>query len=113
MICGQHKLFDSYLVFDFDRYIGDDSERLEFNSKLIEQIKKYRLEIANCKSELESLLPDAGKSASIDARILELDSKLEKSIYGNAAISLPIKKGFTAEKINELISKIDSLIEGE
>ena len=108
-----HELFDSYLVFDFDRYIGDDQERIEFNSKLIEQIKKYRIEIENCKSELENLLPRAGESASIDTRILELDSQLERSIYGNAAISLPIKKDFTAEKINELISKIDSLIEGE
>lgn len=108
-----HELFDSYLVFDFDRYIGDDKERIEFNSKLIEQIKKYRIEMENCKSELESLLPKAGESASIDARILELDSQLERSIYGNAAIALPIKKDFTAEKINELISKIDSLIEGE
>lgn len=108
-----HELFDSYLVFDFDRYIGDDKERIEFNSKLIEQIKKYRIEMANCRSELESLLPKAGGSASIDARIIELDSQLERSVYGNAAISLPIKKDFAAEKINELISKIDSLIEGE
>lgn len=108
-----HELFDSYLVFDFDRYIGDDKERIELNSKLIEQIKKYRIELANCRAELESLLLRAGESASIDARILELDSQLERSIYGNAAISLPIKKDFTAEKINELISKIDSLIEGE
>lgn len=87
-----HELFDSYLVFDFDRYIGDDKERIEFNSKLIEQIKKYRIEMATCKSELESLLPRAGESASIDARILELDSQLERSVYGNAAIALPIKK---------------------
>lgn len=107
------ELFDSYLVFDFDRYIRDDQERIEFNSKLIEQIKKYRIEMENCKSELEGLLPRAGESASIDARILELDSLLERSIYGNAAIALPIKKDFTAEKINELILKIDSLIEGE
>lgn len=108
-----HELFDSYLVFDFDRYIGDDKERIEFNSKLIEQIKKYRIEMATCKSELESLLPRAGESASIDAQILELDSQLERSVYGNAAVALPIKKDFTAKKINELISKIDSLIEGE
>ena len=87
-----HELFDSYLVFDFDRYIGDDKERIEFNSKLIEQIKKYRIEMATCKSELESLLPRAGESASIDARILELDSQLERSVYGNAAIALPIKR---------------------
>lgn len=108
-----HELFDSYLVFDFDRYIGDDKERIEFNSKLIEQIKKHRAEMANWKVELESLIPRAGESASIDERILDLDSRLEKSVYGNAAISLPVKEGFTAERINELISKIDSLIESE
>lgn len=108
-----HELFDSYLVFDFDRYIGDDKERIEFNSKLIEQIKKHRAEMVNWKVELESLIPHAGESASIDERILDLDFRLEKSIYGNAAISLPVKKGFTAERINELISKIDSLIESE
>ena len=108
-----HELFDSYLVFDFDRYIGDDQERIEFNSKLIEQIKKYRIELKTWKEELEYLLPRAGESASIDERILELDSRLEKSFYGTASIPLPVKRDFTAEKINELISKIDLLIEGE
>lgn len=108
-----HELFDSYLVFDFDRYIGEDQERIELNSKLIEQIKKYHNEIESWKKELEEQLPHAGESATIDERILELDSLLEKSIDGRATISLPIKRDFTAERINELISKIDSLIEGE
>lgn len=108
-----HELFDSYLVFDFDRYISDDRERIELNSKLIEQIKKHRIELENWKKELEDLLPHAGESAIIDERILELDSRLEKSIDGRGAISLPVKRDFTAEKIDELISKIDSLIEGE
>lgn len=34
-----HELFDSYLVFDFDRYIGDDKERIEFNSNERQQHK--------------------------------------------------------------------------
>lgn len=108
-----HELFDSYLVFDFDRYIGEDQERIELNSKLIEQIKKHHSEIENWKKELESQLPHAGESAAIDERILELDSLLEKSIDGRAAIPLPVKRDFTAKKISELISKIDSLIEGK
>lgn len=108
-----HELFDSYLVFDFARYIGENEERVELNSKLIEQIKKHRAEMENWEKELESLLPHAGESAAVDERILELDSMLEKSIDGRVAISLPVKKDFSAEKINELISKIDSLIEGE
>ncbi|MEG2013401.1 MAG: hypothetical protein RR063_09395 [Anaerovoracaceae bacterium] len=107
------ELFDSYLVFAFDRYIEDDQERIELNSKLIEQIKKYRIEMANRKRELETLLPHAGESSSIDERILELDSQLEKSFDGRDAIPLPVKRDFTAERINELISKIDLLIEGE
>lgn len=109
----EHELFDSYLVFDFDRYIEDDDERVELNLKLIEQVKKYHSEMEDCRLELENLLPRAGESASVDERILELDSQLERSIYGKAAISVPVKKDFAAEKINELISKIESLIEGE
>ncbi|MBC5723147.1 hypothetical protein H8S11_10010 [Flintibacter sp. NSJ-23] len=108
-----HELFDSYLVFDFARYIGENEERVELNSKLIEQIKKHRVEMENWKEELESLLPRAGESATVDGRILELDSKIERSIDGRSAISVPIKKGFAAEKINELISKIDQIIESE
>lgn len=88
-------------------------ERVELNSKLIEQIKKHRAEMENWKEELESLLPRAGESATVDERILELDSKIERSIDGRAAISVPIKQGFVAEKINELISKIDQIIESE
>ena len=80
---------------------------------MIEQIKKHRIELENWKKELEDLLPHAGESAIIDERILELDSRLEKSIDGRGAISLPVKRDFTAEKIDELISKIDYLIEGE
>lgn len=110
-----HEMFDSYLVFDFDRYIDDDDnrERIELNSKLIEQIKKHRIEIESWKEELEDRLSHAGESAAIDERILELDSLLEKSINGRAAIPLPVKRDFTAKKINELISKINLLIEGE
>lgn len=108
-----HELFDAYLVFDFERYIEEDKERLELNSKMIEQIRKYRREMEGYKEELEGLLPREGESASIDARIVELDTKLEKSIYGNASIAPLIKKDVTAEKINQLIAKIDLLIEGE
>ena len=108
-----HELFDSYLVFDFARYIAENEERVELNSKLIEQIKKHRAEMENWKEELESLLPRAGESATVDERILELDSKIERSIDGRAAISVPIKQGYVAEKINELISKIDQIIESE
>ena len=107
-----HELFDSYLVFDFARYIAENEERVELNSKLIEQIKKHRAEMENWKEELESLLPRAGESATVDERILELDSKIERSIDGRAAISVPIKQGFVAEKINELISNDRMTIPG-
>ena len=109
----EHELFDSYLVFDFSRYIGEEEERLELNAKLIQQIRKYRREIENWKLELRQLLPREGESESVDERILELDTRLEKTLNGNSSFSIPIKQGFTSEKIDELISKIDSLIEGE
>ncbi len=109
----EHELFDSYLVFDFDRYISDDKERIELNSKLIEQIKKHNAELQKWEEELTELLSRAGESAAVDGRILELDTLLEKSINGRESIALPVKRDFAAEKIDELISKIDIIIQGK
>ena len=108
-----HEMFDSYLVFDFSRYIEEDAERVELNSKMIEQIKKYRTEIREWQKELEDLLPHAGESVRIDDRILELDTLLEKSICGKGVFSVSVKKDFVSEKIDDLIRKIDLLLKKE
>lgn len=55
-------------------------------------------------------MPQKGQSAAIDKRILELDSKLENSIDGHAAIPDEVKNDLKSNKLDELIDKIDLLL---
>lgn len=105
--------FDVYQVFDFERYIEDQAERIELNSKIVEQIKKYRSSIARWKDELSMLLPQIGTNNKIDARIIELDTRIEKSIDGVSALSEKMKKDLGMDRIQNLIDKIDQLIDKE
>ncbi len=102
--------FDVYQVFDFERYIGDQNERLEINSKIVEQIRKYNRMIFQWKSELAELIPLKGTSVSIDDRIMELDTWIENSIDGTSALCLKMKRDLGSNHIQELIAKIDSII---
>lgn len=102
--------FDVYQVFDFARYIGDQNERLEVNSKIVEQIRKYNRMILQWKSELKELIPLKGTSVIIDDRILQLDTWIENSIDGASALSPKMKRDLGSNHIQELIAKIDSII---
>ncbi len=103
--------FDVYQVFDFERYIEDQDERIELNSKIIEQIKKYRSSIVRWKDELSTLLSQIGTNHKIDERIIELDTKIEKSIDGVSALSEKMKADLDVNRIQNLINKIDQLID--
>ena len=102
--------FDVYQVFDFERYIGDQKERLEINSKIVEQIRKYNRMILQWKNELAQLIPLKGTSVSVDDRIVELDTWIENSIDGTSALSPKMKRDLGSNHIQELIAKIDSII---
>lgn len=106
--------FDAYQVFDFERYINDLQERLEINSKIVQQIKKYNTTLNQWKTELISLLPRAGESAAIDERILLLDSFIENSIDGTSALPQRLKQELDdTNRIQLLIDKIDKIIGAE
>ena len=105
--------FDVYQVFDFERYIEDQDERIELNSKIVEQIKKYRSSIVRWKDELSTLLSQIGTNHKIDERIIELDTKIEKSIDGVSALSEKMKEDLGINRIQNLIDKIDQLIDKE
>lgn len=109
----EQELFDAYQIFDFERYLSESQERVELHYKLIEQVNKYQKQIELWKDEIKRLLPEKGKTAEIDNRLLELDSKLEKSIDGHSAISNAVKNSLQSNKIDELISKIDLLLKEE
>ncbi len=103
--------FDAYQVFDFERYINDLEERIEINSKIVQQIKKYNTTLNQWKKELIELLPHAGENAIIDERILLLDSLIENSIDGTSALSYKLKQELDdTNRIQVLIEKIDKII---
>ena len=104
------ELFDAYLVFDFDRYIGEDLERIELNTKIIEQVKKYRLTIARAKEELARLILNKGENVDIDDQILKLDSFLERSIWGESCLNDKLKKDLSGNYLKDLIERIDILL---
>ena len=102
--------FDVYQVFDFERYIKDDDERLELNSKLVEQFRNYRITLEKWHKELIKLLPQAGASAEIDQRIIELDSNIEKSINGSSIIPEKTKVELSTNHLQTLIEKINLIL---
>lgn len=106
--------FDAYQVFDFERYINDLQERIEINSKIVQQIKKYNTTLNQWKTELIALLPRSGESVAIDERILLLDSLIENSIDGKSALPQKLKQELdNTNRIQLLIDKIDKIIGAE
>lgn len=106
--------FDAYQVFDFERYINEVKERIEINSKIVQQIRKYNSTLNQWKTELTELLPHSGENASIDERILQLDSLIEKSIDGTSALPSKLKHELgDTSRLQKLIDKIDELISKE
>lgn len=108
-----NETYNAYQVFDFDRYLSEPSERIELNFKIIEQIIKSSKQKKQWEQEIYKLLPLAGTSEEIDSRIMELDTNLEKSINGKYKIPEKVKKDLGTSKLNELIEKIDKILDKE
>ena len=106
----KNEIFDSYQVFNFERYLGEKLERVELHFKIIEQILKNAKQKLQWESEIRRLLPFAGTSEEIDSRLLELDTKIEKSINGAHALPEKIKKDLSENKLNELLSKMEKIL---
>lgn len=109
----QKEIFDAYKVYNFERYMNDDQERIEINVKIVEQCIKRKRQIEDWKKQLEELLPEQGKSREIDEKILELDSYLEKSFDGEHAISKEWKEKLSGDNFTLLLTKLDDLLKGE
>lgn len=105
-----NEIFNAYQVFDFNRYLAEPSERIELHFKIIEQILKTSKQKEQWEYQIKTLLPLAGTSEEIDAKLLELDSKIEKSINGTHALSPKIKKELSGDKLQELLDKIDQIL---
>ncbi|GLC79908.1 response regulator [Lacrimispora brassicae] len=108
-----NEIYNAYQVFDFDRYLSEPSERIELNFKIVEQILKSIKQKEQWEYEIAQLLPLAGTSQEIDSRIMELDTKLEKSINGKYSIPEKVKKDLSTNKLNELLAKLDKILDKE
>ncbi|MBD3861633.1 hypothetical protein IEE86_18180 [Bacillus sp. 28A-2] len=108
-----NEIYNAYQVFDFDRYLNEEPERIELHFKIIEQILKTAKQKEQWEEELKRLLPCAGTSEDIDSRILEIDAKLEKSINGGSALPEGVRKDLSSNKISELLNRIDEILERE
>ena len=109
----QKEIFDAYKVYNFERYMNDEQERIEINIKIVEQYIKRKRQIDEWKSQLEELLPRQGESKEIDAKILDLDSKIEMSLDGEYAIPKDLKEKLSGSNFEMLMSKLDTLLQGE
>ena len=55
------------------------------------------------------MLPHKGESVEIDSQIMELDTKIEKSINGKSTLSIKEKIDFSND-LDKLIIRLDNLI---
>lgn len=109
----QKEIFDAHKVYDFERYMNDAQERIEINSKIVEQCIKRKRQIEEWKTQLEELLPRQGESREIDEKIMDLDTKLEKSFDGEHAIPKELKEKLSGDNFTLLLSKLDDLLRRE
>lgn len=104
-----NEVYDAYKIFDFGRYLREDSERIEFNFKIIEQVCKTRKQFLLWENELLDIISRKGESEEIDSRIIDLDTKIERSLNGRFSFSKK-KKIDWDNKLDELITKLDEII---
>lgn len=107
----KHEIFDATKVFDFERYMGEDKEQTELNRKIFEQYLMRKKNIEEKKRELYDLLPREGESQEIDDRIIELDTFIEKSLDGEAAISACKKKRLLSGQSDEILELLRKFVQ--
>ena len=102
-----------YQVLDFELYTNEEFERDEVHGKIIEQIQMFKKQKKEWEKELKDLMPQAGISEKIDSKIIELDSKIEKSIDGRSALSDELKRELKSDKLMSLMEKIEQILNEE
>lgn len=106
----QKEIFDAYKVYDFERYMNEEQERIEINGKIVEQCLKRKRQIEEWKKQLEELLPRQGESKEIDERIMELDGRLERSFDGEHAMPRGMKEKLSGDGFMKLLAELDVLL---
>lgn len=107
----KHEIFDVTKVFDFGRYMEEEGEQTELNKKIFEQYLMRKKNIEEKKRELYDLLPREGESQEIDDRIIELDTFIEKSLDGEAAINERTKKRLLSGQSDEILELLRKIVQ--
>lgn len=103
--------FNTYQVFDFDRYSNDDTENYELNYKIIQQVLNYRKKVEEWDRELKELEVLSGTSADIDDRILTLNKNLAGVYSSDPNYSLARRAAFTSSKMENFLIELSKLVE--
>ena len=106
----RYEVFNAHQIYNSNNYLNNIEYRKEFHLRLIEQILMSRKQRQQWEDELKKLIPDAGKSVEIDAKILELDSNIENSIDKTCALNHKLKESISSNKLVELLHKVDEII---
>lgn len=109
----KNEVFDAYQVYNYENYTNNLTATKEFHSHIIEQILKSRKQLEIWECELLSLLkiPEGKRTSDIVSRMIDLDSKIEKSIDGTSCLSTKAKIDLSTNKLDELLKHADKLLE--
>lgn len=93
--------------------IEDTKAKVKFTDRLVKQIEHYRSRIENAQIELLELIKirkSGNANFEIEARIIELDDFLEKSIDAQNIIPSEFKTYSNSERMNTMLEKVDELL---
>lgn len=110
----QKESCDTYNVFDFERVSSskDEKETQEFVSKLIYQIINTRKRFKEMEEYILNNQSNDSNTVSIDSKLLEYDSYLERRNGMGQGLNTQSKKNIVSrlDSINVLIEKVDKII---
>lgn len=105
---------DVNIVYIKDLIDSDEEQegyKAKFIDKIENQIKHYRKRIANAKEELLSLMDKQYLDAKDEARLIELDSYIEKTTSHPSGLPPQLKSNQNLSSLHHLIKNTDKLLE--
>lgn len=90
-----------------------DKAKVTFAERIIRQVDKYRSKIGEAKQKLAELIDKRNSGVANvydESHIIELDTFLEKSLGAHDAIPRELKELSNLKRLNELIGKVDELL---
>lgn len=87
-----------------------EGHKAKFIDKIKNQIKHHRKKIENAKIELEALIKEEYLDASKEARLVELDTYIEKTTNIKSSISPQLKSSLNLRELHKMIDNTDKLL---